>query len=101
VTRTAANLPAPQTIVPAMFAIFPMDLKTAMATNVRLARHAKKLTQEELADRAGLSAPYLGSIERATVSASVTVLGRLASALHVDPCELIRGPPRRQRTRRD
>ena len=50
-----------------------MDLKEAMATNVRLARHERKLTQEELADRAGLSARYLGSIERASVSASVTV----------------------------
>jgi transcriptional regulator with XRE-family HTH domain len=37
-------------------------------------------TQEDLADRAGLSARYLGSIERATVSASVTILGRLAQA---------------------
>jgi len=66
-----------------------------MATNVRRARHAKELTQEELADQAGLSARYLGSIERAAVSASVTVLGRLAQALRVDPCELIRAPHRR------
>lgn len=33
--------------------------------------------------------------ERAKVSASVTVLGRLAQALHVDPCELIRASQRR------
>jgi transcriptional regulator with XRE-family HTH domain len=72
-----------------------MDLKEAMATNVRRVRHARSLTQEELADRAGLSARYLGSIERATVAASVTVLGRLAQALRVDACELIRIPPRR------
>jgi transcriptional regulator with XRE-family HTH domain len=72
-----------------------MDLKRAMATNVRRARHASDLTQEELAHRAGLSARYLGSIERAAVSASVTVLGRLARALRVDPCELIRAPLRR------
>lgn len=72
-----------------------MDLKRAMATNVRRERHAKKLSQEELADRAGLSARYLGSIERAQVSASVTILGRLAQALRVDACELIRAPQRR------
>jgi transcriptional regulator with XRE-family HTH domain len=72
-----------------------MDLKKAMATNLRRARYARELTQEELADRAGLSARYLGSIERAAVSASVTVLGRLAQALRVDPCELIRSPRRR------
>jgi transcriptional regulator with XRE-family HTH domain len=66
-----------------------------MAINVRRERQARKLTQEELAYRAGLSARYLGSIERGTVSASVTVLGRLAEAFRVDPCELIRGPQRR------
>jgi len=59
-----------------------MDLKKAMATNVRRARHSTELTQEELADRAGLSARYLG---------------RLAQALGVDPCDLIQTLPRRQR----
>jgi transcriptional regulator with XRE-family HTH domain len=63
--------------------------------DVRRERHARRLTQEELADRAGLSARYLGSIERATASANVTVLGRLAQALRIDPCELIRAPQRR------
>jgi transcriptional regulator with XRE-family HTH domain len=72
-----------------------MDLKRAMAINLRRERHAKNMSQEELADRAGLSARYLGSIERAQVSASVTVLGRLAQALRVDACDLIRGPQRR------
>jgi transcriptional regulator with XRE-family HTH domain len=73
-----------------------MDLKRAMASNVRRERHARSLTQEELADRAGLSARYLGSIERGTVSASVTVLGRLAHAFRIDPCELIRAAHGRQ-----
>jgi transcriptional regulator with XRE-family HTH domain len=72
-----------------------MDLKRAMAINVRRERHARNLTQEELADRACLSARYLGSIERATVSASVTILGRLAQAFRIDPCELLRNPQRR------
>jgi transcriptional regulator with XRE-family HTH domain len=67
-----------------------MDLKEVMAVNLRRLRHGRQLTQEELADRAGLSARYVGGIERAEVSASVTVLGRLAEALDVDACELIR-----------
>lgn len=67
-----------------------MDLKEVMAVNLRRVRHDKQLTQEELADRAGVSARYVGKIERANVSASVTVLGRLAKALDVDACELIR-----------
>ena len=85
----------PGNIVPAMFAIWFMDLKRAMATNLRRIRNAKELTQEELAGRAGLSSRYLGAIERAQVAASVTVLGRLADALRVDACELIRPPTRR------
>jgi transcriptional regulator with XRE-family HTH domain len=69
-----------------------MDLKDTMAANVRRMRYAKKLTQEELAGRAGISVRYLGSVERARVSATVTVLGQLAKALGADPCDLIRPP---------
>jgi transcriptional regulator with XRE-family HTH domain len=71
-----------------------MDLKEVMAVNLRRARHGRQLTQEELADRAGLSARYVGKIEGAKVSASVTVLGQLAQALGIDPCDLIRVKPR-------
>ncbi|QAY95253.1 helix-turn-helix transcriptional regulator [Methylocapsa polymorpha] len=66
-----------------------MDLKEVMAINLRRLRHAKQMTQEELAESAGLSARYVGAIERADVSASVTVLGRIAQALHVEAAELI------------
>ena len=85
----------PGKIVPNWFAIWLMDLKRAMATNLRRVRRNKDLTQEELAYRDGLSARYLGSIERAKVSASVTVLGRLANALRIDACDLICPPSRR------
>ncbi|EFI53371.1 MULTISPECIES: helix-turn-helix domain-containing protein [Afipia] len=67
-----------------------MDLKEVMAVNLRRLRHAKGMTQEELAERAGLSARYVGGIERADVSASVTVLGRIAEALDVEATELVR-----------
>ena len=66
----------PGRIVPVVFAAV-MDLKRAMAINLRRERHAKNWSQEELADRARLSTRYLGSIERAAVSSSVTVLGRV------------------------
>lgn len=69
---------------------FSMDLKRAMAMNVRRLRLAGDLSQEDLAGRAGLSARYVSSVERGVVAASVTVLGQLADALQVDPCELIR-----------
>ena len=71
-----------------------MDLKEVMAVNVRRIRHDKQMTQEELADRAGLSARYIGAIERANKSASVTVLGRIAEALGVEADVLIERPPK-------
>ena len=57
------------------------------------------MTQEELA---GLSARYIGAIERAKVSASVTVLGQIADALVIEPGALLqsqegRAKPGRQR----
>jgi transcriptional regulator with XRE-family HTH domain len=67
-----------------------MDLKEVMAINLRRLRHAKELTQEDLADLTGLSARYIGAIERADKSATVTVLGKIADALKVDPADLIR-----------
>jgi transcriptional regulator with XRE-family HTH domain len=70
-----------------------MDLKEVVAINLRRLRHAKRMTQEELAERAGLSARYIGAIERADVSASVTVLGQVADAL--EAAELVRGPHRK------
>jgi len=66
-----------------------MDLKEVMAINLRRIRHDRRLTQEELADRSGLSARYIGAIERADVSASVTVLGQIAKALACEPAELL------------
>lgn len=66
-----------------------MDLKEVMANNLRRIRHAKKMTQEELAHRAGLSTRYLGKIERARVSVTVTALGQIADALGVEPAELL------------
>lgn len=67
-----------------------MDLKEVVAINLRRLRHAKGMTQEELADSSGLSARYVGAIERADVSASVTVLGRIADALGVEAADLVR-----------
>ncbi|AEH86649.1 MULTISPECIES: helix-turn-helix transcriptional regulator [Mesorhizobium] len=46
------------------------------------------MTQEELPERSGLIARYVGAIERADVSASV--LGRIADAAGMEPEALIR-----------
>lgn len=67
-----------------------MDLKEVMAVDLRRVRHDKNTTQEELADRASLSARYIGAIERADVSAIVTVLGQIADALGIEAGELLK-----------
>lgn len=41
-------------------------------------------------DTAGLSARYIGAVERADVSASITVLGQIADALGVEPGDLLK-----------
>jgi transcriptional regulator with XRE-family HTH domain len=74
-----------------------MDLKEVVAVNLRRLRHAKGMTQEGLAEQAGLSARYVGGIERADVSASVTVLGRIAEALEIEATELVRAAPAKGR----
>jgi len=67
-----------------------MDLIEIMAVNLRRRRHDLKMTQEELAERAGLSARYVGAIERGDVAASVTVLGQIAEALGSEPGDLLK-----------
>ena len=66
-----------------------MDLNEVMARNLRRIRHGKKLTQEELAHLTGLSARHIGAIERAEMSATITVLGQISRALAVDPREFL------------
>ncbi len=75
-----------------------MDLKEVMAANLRRVRHDKQMTQEELADLAGVSARYIGAIERARVSASVTVLGQIADALAIEPGTLLKRPERKTKS---
>jgi transcriptional regulator with XRE-family HTH domain len=72
-----------------------VDLKEIMAMNLRRKRHDQKMTQEEPAERAGLSARYVGAIERGDVSASVTVLGQIAEALGIEPGDLLRRSSRK------
>jgi transcriptional regulator with XRE-family HTH domain len=70
-------------------AIPAMDIRRVMAGNVRRIRAERGLSQEDLADRAGISVRYLGSVERGSTSATVVVLERLARALRVKPSELL------------
>ena len=62
-----------------------MTLREIVARNLRQIRHAKGLSQEELADRAGINRNYVGMLERSEHAATVDMLDQLAIALDVDP----------------
>jgi transcriptional regulator with XRE-family HTH domain len=51
---------------------------------IRNLRKEKKLSQEELADRAKLHRTYIGMIERAEKNITLTNIQKLATALDVD-----------------
>ena len=67
-----------------------MSLREVVATNLRRLRHAKSMSQEELADRAGINRNYVGMLEREQHSATVDMLEKLAEVLEEDPVEFFR-----------
>lgn len=58
---------------------------------VRARRLELGLSQEVLADRAGLHRTYAGSVERGERNVALVNILRLASALDLDPGELVTG----------
>lgn len=60
------------------------------ARRLRQVRQQKRLSQEELADIAGLHRTYVGSVERSERNVSIDNMERLAKALEVDITELLR-----------
>lgn len=68
---------------------FMPTLRVTFAQNVRTRRNAKGLSQEELAELAGLHRTYIGSIERAERNVSLDNIERLALALAATPASLL------------
>ncbi|MGK9235771.1 helix-turn-helix domain-containing protein [Inquilinus limosus] len=66
-----------------------MRLRAVVARNLRRLRQASGLTQEELADRAGINRNYVGMLEREENSATVDMLEKLAEVLRIDPVEFL------------
>jgi transcriptional regulator with XRE-family HTH domain len=66
----------------------PPPQLVAFGRTVRRVRRELDLSQEALADRAGLSAKHVGEIERANKDPRVTTVLRLADALELRSGEL-------------
>jgi transcriptional regulator with XRE-family HTH domain len=58
-----------------------MTMREVVAKNLRRMRQAKGLSQEELADRAGINRNYVGMLEREEHAATVDMLEKLAEVL--------------------
>jgi len=66
------------------------DIVKLFAANVVRLRKELGFSQEELAERSGLHRTYIGSIERAERNISIKNLARIAKALNVTPCTLLK-----------
>ena len=64
--------------------------KEILAGNLRCIRQSIGLSQEELADRAGLHRTYISSIERAKRNVSLKNIFLLAEAMGVEPSDLLK-----------
>lgn len=69
------------------------DARRVFAKRLRQLRQVRSLSQEALADLAGLHRTYVGSIERCERNVSIDNMERLARALGVDIVELLRDEP--------
>ena len=71
-----------------------MDLRDVFAANLRRLRHAKGLSQDDLAYEAQISRSYLSQIEKGAFYASLKIVGKIAKTLGVEPAELLKLPRR-------
>jgi transcriptional regulator with XRE-family HTH domain len=63
----------------------------ALGQNVRRRREARELTQEKLAERAGLDPTYISGIERGLRNPGIKNVARLAKALGLTTSALCEG----------
>ncbi len=60
-----------------------------VAETIRVERFRKRLSQEKLAEMAGISTKYLNSIENEKVNPSITIVVQLCNALEIELNQLI------------
>jgi len=69
-----------------------MDIRENFAINLKNFRRAAGLSQEELAHLADIDRTYVSLLERRSYSATIDVIAKLAEALSIEPCLLLKPP---------
>jgi transcriptional regulator with XRE-family HTH domain len=67
------------------------------ALNIRRLRNELGISQEELAERAGVHRTYVGMLERVEKNVTIYNIERIAEALEVEPAVLLMLPPKVKR----
>ena len=75
----------------------PTTLRHWFATNLRRLRHAKRISQEELAFKAEMNRTYVNRLEKGFTYPGLKIIVKLANVLEVEPTELLKPPPRQAR----
>ena len=65
----------------------PRNYLRTLGLNIRRLRKARRLTQEDVADKAELNASYYGRIERGEINVTLDTLMPIAQALNVNLTE--------------
>jgi transcriptional regulator with XRE-family HTH domain len=66
-----------------------MNILKTIGNNVREYRSKLSLSQEELADVAGVHRTYIGAVERAEKNISALSIAKIAKALKIKPDKLL------------
>jgi DNA-binding XRE family transcriptional regulator len=61
-----------------------------LGNRIQKIRKTTNLTQEDLADKAGISRTHMGHIEQGRKTPSLKVLSQIAKSLHITISELMR-----------
>lgn len=64
-------------------------IQYTIAKNIKFFRNTKGITQEKLAEKAGVSGSYIGYLERGKKSPSLDLLVKIADVLQVDLVHLL------------
>ncbi len=65
-----------------------MDKKVVLGARIKAVRKERGWSQEQLAERVGISTQYVSNIERGKENPTLDLLLRLAQALKVSPAEI-------------